>query len=79
MKVTVIPIVIGAIGTVTEGLLKKTGRLRNKGSSEDNPNYSIVKIGQNTEKCPGDLGKLVVTQTQVKDHQLTLMRKTLKE
>ena len=28
---------------------------------------------------PGDLRKLAVTQTPVKDHQLTLMRKTLKE
>ena len=28
---------------------------------------------------PGDLRRLAVTQTPVKDHQLTLMRKTLKE
>ena len=38
----------------------------------DHPNYSIVKIGQNTEKNLGDLGSLAVTQTPV-EIQLTLM------
>ena len=32
-----------------------TGRLRNKRTNGDHPNYSIVDIGQNTEKSPGDL------------------------
>ena len=32
----------------------------------------------NTEKSPGDLKKLAVTQTPVKNHQLKLMRKTFK-
>ena len=30
-------------------------------------------IGQNTETSPGDLRRLAVTQTQEKNHQLTLM------
>ena len=47
--------------------------------SEDHSNYYIIEIDQNTEKSPGDLRSLVVTQTSVKDHQLTLMWKTLKE
>ena len=34
-------------------------------------------MGQNTEKSRGDLKRLAVTQTPVKDHQLTLMGKTL--
>ena len=38
-----------------------------------------VENGQNTEKDPGDLRKLAVSQTPVKDHQLTLMLKTLRE
>ena len=43
--------------------------------SGDNPNNSIAEIGQNTEKNLGDLRRLVVTQTPVKDYQLTLMGK----
>ena len=41
--------------------------LGNKGTSGDNPNSSIVKIGQDTKKSPGDLRRLAVTQTPVKD------------
>ena len=52
---------------------KKTRGHGNKRTNEDNPNYSIDEIGQNTEKNPGDLRRLVFTQTQVKDHQLPLM------
>ena len=55
------------------------GRVRNQSTSRDHPNYSIVEIGQNTEKSIGELRRLAVTQTPVKDHQLTLMRKTCKE
>ena len=41
--------------------------------SGNNPNYSIVEIGQNTEKSPGHTRRPVVPHTPVKDHQLTLM------
>ena len=37
------------------------------------PNNSIIEDGQNSEKSPGDLRRLAVTQTPVKDHQLKLM------
>ena len=37
------------------------------------PNDSIMENGQNTEKSPGDLRRLAVTLTPVKNHQLTLM------
>ena len=36
-----------------------TGGLVNKRTSEDHPYYSIVEIGQNTEKSPEDLRRLV--------------------
>ena len=39
----------------------------------NHPNNYIVENGQNTEKSPGDLRRLAVTQTPVKDHQLMLM------
>ncbi len=53
MKVMVIQIVIGMLSTVT---------------SEGHPNYCMVEIVQNTEKSPGDLRILAVTQSSVKDH-----------
>ena len=52
----VIQIIIGALGT---------GGHRNQSTSENNPNDSIIKINQNTEKSPGDLKGLAVTQTLV--------------
>ena len=50
---------------------KGTGWLGNKRTRGDHPNYSIIKIGQNTEKCPGDLLLL-------KNHQLMLVWNILK-
>ena len=75
MKVTIMPIVIGAFVTVTKG----TGTLGGRRTSGDQPNYNIIEIGQNTEKSLGDLRRLAITQTPTKDHQLKLMWKTLKK
>ena len=77
MKVTFIPIVIGAFGTVTKGLLKGLEDLEVLKTSGDHPNYSIIENTQNTEKSPRDTRRLAVTQTPVKNHQLTLMWKIL--
>ena len=44
-----------------------------------NSNYTIAEIGQNTEKSPEGLRRLVVTQTPLKDYQLSLIWKTLKK
>ena len=52
-------------------IIKRTGGLGNKRKSGDYPNYSINENDQNTEKSPGDFRRLAVTQTPVKDHQLT--------
>ena len=46
-----------------------TGGHGNKRTSEDHPNYYIIENGQNTEKSPGDLKGLAVTQTPEKDYQ----------
>ena len=46
---------------------KGTGRLRNQRTSEDYADHSIIKIVQNTEKSPGDLRKLAVTQLRWKN------------
>ena len=37
-----------------------TGRVGNKRTSGDHPNYGNVEISQNTEKSPGDLRRLAV-------------------
>ena len=42
-------------------------------------NNNNNKVNQNTGKSPGDLRRLAVTWTSVKDHQLVLVRKTHKE
>ena len=58
IKVTIIPIVIGALGTVTKGLLQRLG-LGNNRMSGDHLNYCFIEITQNTEKSPDDLGRLL--------------------
>ena len=60
-------------------IIKGTGGHGNKRTSGDHPNYSIIENGENTEKSPGDLRRLAVTQIPVKKHQLKLMWKSLKE
>ena len=57
---------------------KGTGRHRNQRASGNHTDYSITNIGQNTEKCPGDLIRLAVTQILARNHQLTFVWKTLK-
>ena len=58
---------------------KGTRGLGNKRTRGNHPNYCIIEIGQNIKKSPGDVRRLTVTQTPVKNHQLTLMWKTLKD
>ena len=66
---TVIPIVIGALGTVSKGFVQGLEDLE---ISRDHPN-SIVEIGPNTKKSPRDLKRLAISQTLVKEQQLTLL------
>ena len=77
MRVKMIIIVIGLLRTVTKGLIKWVKELEIRRWIETIQTF--IEIGQNTEKSPGELRRLVVTQTPVKDHQLKLMWKTCKE
>ena len=43
-------------------------KIGNQRSNRDHHNYSIVEIGQNTEKSTGDLRRLAVTKTTVKEN-----------
>ena len=72
---TITPIVIGAFDTVTKG----TGGLGNWQTSRVYQNDCIIENGQNTKESSENLRRLAVTQTPMKDHQLPLMWKTLKE
>ena len=74
---TVILIGIGGLGTVTKGLVPVMEELKIRGQ-EDHLIGSIIEISQNTEKSPGDMRKLAVTQSQVKNHQLKTEWKSLK-
>ena len=58
-------------------IIKGTGGLGRRRTSGDHLNYNIIENGQNTETSPGDLRRLPVFQTPVKNHQLKLMWKTL--
>ena len=68
-----VSIEVGALGTITNGLVKRLKNLQNQRTSRDHPDYSITKICQNTEKSPEDLSRLAVSQIPVKNHQLTLV------
>ena len=62
MKVALIPILVGALGIISKGLVKEMEDLEIR----DHPDYSIIKICQNTEKSPGDLRRPAVPQTPVR-------------
>ena len=70
IQVTIIPIVIGAFGKITKGLLKRMEDLKVGGHHR---NDSIIENGQNTEKSPGNLRRLAFTQTPVKKDILAEM------
>ena len=53
------------------------GRLGNKRASRDHSDYSLIKIVQNTKKSPGDLKRLAVSQTPVRNNQLTVVGEIL--
>ena len=67
MRVTMIPILVGALYTVP----KYWKEIETVGCRRKNwvyPNYSFVEISLNTEKCDGILKRLAVNQSPVKAH-----------
>ena len=70
MKVTIIPIVIGAFGTVTKGLLKGLDDLEVGGRVETIQTIALLRTARILRRVSW---KLEETQTPVKDYQLTLM------
>ena len=71
---TIIPIVIGAFGTVTKGLLKGLEDLEVGGRVETIQTTTLLRTAKILKRVrPGELRRLAVTQTPAKDHQLTLI------
>ena len=60
---TVIPIVIDALGTIPKELVKGLEYLEIRGQGGYHPDNSIIKIGQNSEKNPGTWGRLITSMS----------------
>ena len=67
------PIVIGAPGTVIKGLIIEVKDFEIRGWVETIQTTALLRSARIDEKNPGDLMRLAVTQTPVEDHQLTLV------
>ena len=70
MKVIMIPIVVGALGTVFKGLEKRLVKLETQSKIKSILTMALSRL---TRILGTVLKRLVVTQTPVRDHQLTLM------
>ena len=70
MKVAIVPIVIGALGTITKCLLKGQEDLEIGGRTETIQTTALLRTARILRR---------VLETPVKNHQLTLMWKTLEE
>ena len=70
---TIIPIVIGAFVTLTKGLQKGLEDLEVGGRVETIQTTALLRTARILRRGPGDLRKLAVTQTSVKNHRLLLM------
>ena len=60
---------VNNINTVTKGLVKGLEDLEIRGRVETVQTITLLRLA----RSPGDLRKVAVTQTLVKDYQLTLM------
>ena len=47
-------------------LRKRIGKVGDRGKNKDYPDYSIVNIGKNTQKSPGDPERATDTQISIK-------------
>ena len=72
-------IVINALGMVPQRLGKSSVWVEKQRTKQEPLDYSIVEIGQNTEKSRGNRRTLVVILTPEKGYQLTLVWKSNKE
>ena len=78
MNVTLVLIVVGALGTILKRPVMGLEDLEIRRLLEIIQTTALLRVGQNTEKGSGDLRRLVVPQILAKTHLLTLVWKTLK-
>ena len=72
MKVTLIIIVLGALGTVSKRKIgKETRKIGNQRKNHDNPEYTIAERGQNTGKSPGDLRRRIHSEPSKRPPAIT--------
>ena len=63
----------------TQRLGKGARRVRNRRTSKEHSNYSIVRLNQNTEKGSGDLRRLAIKQDISKNPLASACLKKLQE
>ena len=68
---TVIPIVMGVLGTVIKGLVQGLEDLEIRGQMETIQTSVLLRL----TRIPGKLRRLAVTQSIVENHHLTLVPK----
>ena len=73
MKVTIMPIVTGALGTITKGLLKGLGDLEVDGQVETIQTTALLRTARILRRGPWRLEETCCHSAPVKNHQLTLM------
>ena len=66
MRVAVISVITGTLGTISKSLERRLEGLEVGGVY---PDFCVVDNGLNTEKSPGDLRRLAVTHADVKNSQ----------
>ena len=73
------PIVVGVLGMVHKDLEKKLKELKIRDRIKTIQTSEFLKLALNTQKNLGDLGRLTITQTLVRNHLLKLVGETHKE
>ena len=61
MQATMIPHIIDALGTVPQRIGKGIGMVGNKSKNREHLDFCIIEMGKNTEKSPGDLRRLILS------------------
>ena len=78
MKETMITIVIGALGMISKGLVKRLKDLEIRGQVETIQTTDLLKLVKIMRRILGTRGDLLSHQIPVKNHKVTLVWKTLK-
>ena len=68
-----------SLSVETKNLTERLEELEIRKKNQYYPVYNIVEIDKNTPKSPKDLQRHALTETAVKDHQLSQLWKTRSE